>query len=432
MKIYLVSLGCSKNLVDSEMILGAIENGQIVTDANGADLMIVNTCGFIEAAKEEAIKTILDLADIKKGNQKLVVVGCLAQRYKKELESSMPEVDRFLAISEYNKLGEILNALTNEHAFTDTINPLKRVLSTGNKSVYVKISEGCNNRCAYCAIPLIRGNLQSRTIESIYEEVLELVKSGAKEINLISQDTTNYGFDLYKKPAIIPLLEKLLTIKDIKWIRMLYLYPTLVTDEFISFIKNNPKVLPYFDIPVQHSETRVLKSMLRRGTKEEYLAMFKKIRQEIPNSVLRTTMIVGFPTETEEEFNDLIEFVKEVQFDRLGAFPYSKEEDTKAYEYEDQIPEKIKNQRYSELMEVQKWISLAQNKKHLNQIEEVFIEGYDEEMLMYYGRSYAHAPDDIDGCIYVAALEELQVGQIIKAKIVDCDFYTLTAEQVLE
>ncbi len=433
MKVYMQSLGCSKNQVDSEMILGLCKehNMSIVAYPNEADVIMVNTCAFIESAREEAINTILDLATYKDGSKKLVVCGCLSQRYKGQLESELPEVDRFISIDEYPMLTSIISSLYKGDFKNDIyISPLKRVYSTPEYMRYVKISDGCQNRCAFCAIPLIRGTLRSRTIEDIKEEVTNQVNEGAKEINLISQDTSKYGYDLYKRLAIVDLLKELCAIPGNFKIRMLYLYPDIVTDELIDFVKNNTKVMPYFDIPIQHSENQILKYMYRRGNKEYLLDLFSKIRREIPHAILRTTLIVGFPYETETDVDNMIEFIKEVKFDRLGAFTFSKEEDTKAMEYPDIISENEKALRFNKVMETQYYISTKLNSDKIGNTYEVMIEDYDAENFMYVGRSYAFAPDDIDGCIYVAAMEELKAGDIVNVKIVDADAYTLTGEQV--
>lgn len=432
MKLYMVSLGCAKNQVDSEMILGVCKRQmELVPTPEDADVMIVNTCAFIEPARKEAIDTILELSDYKKNGSKLIVCGCLPQRYKNEIATLLTEVDRFISIEEYGNIGQIINSvldssykLENDFSFTN------RIYSTPSYMRYVKISEGCMNHCAFCAIPLIRGRLKSRTMESIYEEVKMHVADGVYEINLISQDTTKYGFDLYKELKIVPLLEKLVSIEGDFKIRLLYLYPDIVTDELIIFIKNNPKVMPYFDIPIQHSEDHLLKKMYRRGDKAFLLDLFAKIRKEIPHAILRTTLIIGFPYETEEDIDNLLNFMSEVEFDRLGAFTFSLEEGTKACDYPNDIPETVKQKRYERVMQLQQEINLKKNKEWIQRvIEDAFIIDYDEESFMYVARSDAYAPDEIDGVIYVAAKYELQLGQRVRVKILDCDEYSLTGEQ---
>ena len=432
MNLYVISLGCAKNRVDSEMLVGLLEknNFQLVDDINTANLIMINTCAFIESAKVEAINTILDAAQIKKNGQKLVVCGCLPQRYK-EISSLLPEVDRFISINEYQDFGKIIAELfKSDFNLNDKISPLNKHLSTPNYMRYIKISDGCLNHCAFCAIPLIRGKLKSVPIDVIYEEVKKSVSEGAYEINLISQDTTRYGFDLYKKNAIVDLLKKLVTIEGNFKIRLLYLYPDIVTDELIDFIKNNDKVMPYFDIPIQHSEDRLLKLMNRRGMRSYLIDLIKKIRNEIPNAIIRTTLIVGFPTETNEDINNLINFMEEVKFDRLGAFTFSMEEGTPATKYEDDVKEDVKNKRYSDVMSVQKAISLELMAKYQGEIlKDCFVIGYDEESYMYIARNYMFAPDDIDGVIYFAAKDEHKLGDLVNIKVLDFDEYSLIGEE---
>ncbi len=426
----MVSLGCAKNQVDSEMILGVCKNKlDIVATPEEADLIIINTCAFIEPARKEAIDTILQLADY---NKKMIVCGCLPQRYKDEIKKLLPEVDRFVTIDEYGNIGKIVEEVLNaDFTLNDGFSPLNRLYTTPEYMRYIKISEGCFNRCAFCAIPLIRGKLKSRTIESIVEEVKKVVSEGAYEINLISQDTTKYGYDLYHKLALIDLLKEIVKIEGDFKVRLLYLYPDIVTDELIDFIASNDKIMPYFDIPIQHSEDKLLKAMLRRGDRKYLLELFDKIRTRIPNAILRTTFIVGFPYETEEDVDNLIDFVKKVRFDRLGAFTFSLEENTPATKYPNEIDESTKQARYERLMAAQKEIALSNNKALIGKtLDDVFIIGYDEESYLYVARSYAYAPDEIDGAIYVAAKSELSLGQRIKVKVLDCDAYTLTGEEI--
>ena len=434
MKVYMQSLGCAKNQVDSEMILGTLkENITLVKEPKDAELIIINTCAFIEPSRKEDIETILEMVEYKlDNNAKLVVCGCLPQRYKDEINNLIPEVDRFISIAEYSELPTIMNNLIkSDYKYNLEFSPLNRIYSTPNYMRYVKISEGCLNRCAFCAIPLIRGNLKSRTIESIVEEVKAEVNSGVYEINLISQDTTKYGWDLYNKLAIVDLLSELVKIEGDFKIRLLYLYPEIVTDELIDFIKNNDKVMKYFDIPIQHSEDRVLKAMLRRGDKELIVNLLKKIRKEIPNATLRTTLMVGFPYEEEKDVNNMIKFIKDIKFDHLGAFAFSLEEGTPACDYPNVIKESVKQKRYDKLMKAQSEIALELKKNKIGTvIKDAFIIGYDEEAFMYIARSEEFAPDEVDGCIYVAARYELELGQRVNVKILDADHYTLTGEQV--
>ena len=434
MKVYMQSLGCAKNQVDSEMILGTLKDNLIlVKEPSEAELIIINTCAFIEPARKEAIETILEMIEYKaKNNAKLIVCGCLPQRYKDEIENLLPEVDRFVSISEYHDLANIINnVISSDYKYSLDYSPLNRIYSTPNYMRYVKISEGCLNRCAFCAIPLIRGNLKSRTIDSIVTEVKKEVESGVYEINLISQDTTKYGWDLYGKLALVDLLKALVEIEGDFKIRLLYLYPEIVTDELIEFIKTNDKVMKYFDIPIQHSEDKVLKAMLRRGDKELIVNLLKKIKKEIPSATLRTTLMVGFPYETMEDVNNMIKFIKDIKFDHLGAFAFSLEEGTPACDYPNVIKENEKQKRYDKLMKAQSEIALELKCNKIGTvIKDAFIIGYDEEAFMYIARSEEFAPDEVDGCIYVAARYELSLGQRVNVKILDADHYTLTGEQV--
>ncbi len=431
----MISLGCSKNKVDSEMILGALGKGvELIDDPNDADLILINTCAFIESARKEAIDTILEYSDYKKKDSKMVVCGCLSQRYKDELVKLLPEVDRFITIDEYKDVKKIISDVMNSRfVFDGEFDSLSRINTEPNYMRYIKISDGCLNRCAFCAIPLIRGKLKSREIDDIVAEVKKAVSEGAYEINLISQDTTKYGYDLTKRLMLVELLRELVKIEGNFKIRLLYLYPEVVTDELIDFIKDNDKMMHYFDIPIQHSEDKILKAMYRRSNKELIVNLFHKIRSLIPDAIIRTTMIVGFPYEEEEDVDNLIEFIKDIKFDRLGAFTFSLEEGTKACEYPNVISNDTKNRRYERLMAEQAKIALELNTKRLNTIiDGCFITGYDEESFMYTARSDEYAPDDIDGCIYVASIKELELGERISVKILDCDEYSLTGEAVFE
>ncbi|MCR5350551.1 MAG: 30S ribosomal protein S12 methylthiotransferase RimO [Acholeplasmatales bacterium] len=435
MKVYMVSLGCNKNKVESEMILGTIKKDcKLIDTPEDADLLIVNTCAFIEPARKEAIDTILEVSDYKKSGSKLIVCGCLPQRYKGQLEQLLPEVDRFISIDEYDNISKIIaDTLKSNYLSNEEFSPFNRIYSTPNYMRYVKISDGCLNRCAFCAIPLIRGKLKSRTIEDIVKEVKEHVSNGVYEINLVSQDTTKYGFDIYKRLALVDLLKQLVKIDGDFKIRLLYLYPEIVTDELLEFIKTNPKMMHYFDIPIQHSETKILKKMLRRSDKDILDRLFHKIRNEISDAIIRTTVMVGFPYEEEEDVNNLIEFMHDIKFDRLGAFTFSLEEGTKACDYPNIISEAEKQRRYDLVMENQAKIALDINKGYINKIlDDCFIINYDEQSYMYVARNYMFAPDDIDGVIYVASKEELNLGQRVSVKILDCDEYTLTGEAVYE
>ena len=434
MKLYMQSLGCSKNQVDSEMLLGVLkEEIELVGTPDEAEMIIINTCAFIEPARKEAIDTIFEMVEYKKINDAILVVcGCLPERYKEEIIRLIPEVDRFVMINEYENFGKIIEDLVkSKYHFNLKYSPLNRIYSTPNYMRYVKISDGCLNQCAFCAIPLIRGKLKSRKMEDIVEEVKKEISEGAYEINLISQDTTKYGFDLYNKLALVDLLKELVKIDGDFKIRLLYLYPEIVTDELIDFIKNNSKVMKYFDIPIQHSEDKLLVAMHRRSRKQLIIDLLQKIRKEIPSATIRTTLMVGFPYEEEEDVDNMIEFIKMIKFDHMGAFTFSLEENTPACKYPNIISEATKQARYERLMEAQGKIALQLKQAKIGTIiEDAFIIGYDEEAFMYIARSEQFAPDDIDGCIYVAAKYELELGQRIRVKVLDADAYTLTGEQV--
>lgn len=433
LRICLISLGCEKNLVDSEMILGFFEKNEaeITLDINDANVIVINTCGFITSAKQEAINTIFEALDYQENKAKIIVTGCLAQRYLDDLKKEIPEVDLYIPIRDYNNFGNLVKELFNDSKYENqSLNMHNRLLSTPSHLAYLKISEGCNNCCAYCAIPLIRGSFVSRSLEDIVLEFKYLVNSGRKEICLISQDLTKYGIDI--NLTLDYLLKELVKVEGDYKIRMLYLYPDEITDELIKVVKENDKILPYFDIPVQHGSDKILKWMNRRGNQEFINSLIKKIRNEIPNCVIRTTLIVGFPHESEKDFNILKEFIKLNKFDHLGCFTYSKEEGTTSYKMNNQVPEALKEKRMSEIMEIQRWISLNQNKKYLNNIYDCIIESYDEENDNYYGRGYMYAPDDIDGTIIIKSNNKLDLYKTYKVKIVDVDFFDIFGEIVNE
>lgn len=426
-KVGLISLGCEKNLVDSEMILGFCKDAEfeIETDLNKVDIIIINTCGFITSAKEEAINTIFSALEYQENGTKIVVTGCLVQRYLEDLKKEIPEVDLFIPIRDYHKMGPMIAELLNDNKYTNLcMNIHNRVLSTPPHLGYIKISEGCNNNCAYCAIPLIRGKFVSKPESDIITEFKYLLNTGRKEICLISQDLTKYGIDLENK-SLVTLLQELLKIEGDYKIRLLYLYPDEISDELIQLVKENEKILPYFDIPVQHGSDKILKWMGRRGNQEFINNLIKKIRNEIPNCVIRTTLIVGFPHETDKDFSILKQFVIDNKFDHLGAFTYSREEDTKSYSMSCQVPEKTKQKRLDEIMEIQKWISLEQNKKYLNNTYDCIIESYDDENECYYARGYMYAPDDIDGTIIIKSDKKLELYKQYKCLINDVDFFDI-------
>jgi len=432
MKIGFISLGCAKNLVDSEMILAILEMAgcDIVSDVEEADAIFINTCGFIEPAKKETLETIEEMHQYGK---KLIVTGCYAERYKEELKQSMPYIDRIITLKDYPKIHLILNEVFNETGMK--FFPLKyenRLLTTSYFSPYVKISEGCNNNCTYCAIPLIRGKFHSRDFDEIILECQNLINNGAKEINLISQDTSRYGSDNNKsKKSLLPeLLKAIAQIKGVEMVRFLYLYPDEVTDELLETVKENKKIVPYFDIPIQHISTPVLKAMNRRGDEEFIKDLLYKIRKLIPEAIIRTTYIVGFPNETEADFDKLLEFTEEFEFDRLGVFTYSKEEDTLAYHMKDETSEAVKQARLDKIMKLQKKISRKKNKLEIGKIHRTLVENYDSETNFYYGRSYAFAPDDIDGMIVFQANKDLDFGDFVDVKITAIYGYDLIGDLV--
>ena len=427
-KVGIVSLGCSKNLVDSENILGLLDkcNYKIVNSADEADIIIINTCGFINSSKKESIDTILEFID--KG-KKVVVTGCLVERYYDDLVKEIPEVDLFLPIRDYPRFNELLSSIDPELNDKSGVSDEYRVVSTGKFSAYLKIGEGCSNHCAYCAIPLIRGEFASRNMDSIIKEAKKLAKDGYKEIIVLQQDTTKYGVDLHNGENIVKLLKELLKITDFDYIRLLYLYPDEITDELIELMGKEERLTPYFDVPIQHSETKILRSMNRRGGKKELLNLFKKIREKVPNAILRTTVMVGFPGETKKDFDNLKEFIQLIKFDHLGAFKYSREENTPAYDYPHQVRESTKEKRLQEIMKLQQKISYSKNKQHIGAIMTGLVIG--KEKNLYLLRSYFNAPDDIDGKIYFKTNKNHELGDKVSVKITDSFIYDLLGEEVI-
>lgn len=428
MKVTFISLGCAKNLVDSEYILGLLRQDNditIVDDINDSDAIFINTCGFINDAKQEAIDTIFSVLNEKKENAYVIVIGCLAKRYKKVLQEEIPEIDLIVAVDEYDNIGEQLNNLFNSK-LPKTYDPLKRSLSNPLPVAYLKIGEGCSNRCAYCAIPLIRGDYYSYPKEIILKDAQRLISLGKKEIIIIAQDPTRYGKDLYEDYGIEELLEDVAKLDKNTYVRILYLYPDRISDRLIEVFKENSNIMPYFDIPIQHSSNHVLALMKRSGTREKYLEVINKIKKEIPNAILRTTLIVGFPGESKEDFEDLKDFVKEVKFDHLGVFAFSNEEDTEAYSMDNQVDEKIAKAREKEIMQMQKRISLSLNKNRINEIHDVLIEDFDGNN--YYGRSYLYAPDAEDGYFIIKSKKNLIIGEYVKVKINAVTAYDVLGE----
>lgn len=430
MKVGFISLGCSKNLIDTEMGMAVLKdhNFEIVNDPKEAEIIIVNTCGFIASAKEEAINTILEMAEYKKQNCKyLVGMGCLVKRYKKDLEKLIPEVDLWLSISDYKEFWSKIAAMVGKEVEeNDYMSYRNRVISTGKKMAYLKIAEGCDNFCTYCAIPYIRGRYESRKFEDIVEEAKQLADQGYEEIILIAQDTTKYGIDLYGKLRLPELLTEICKIEKIKWLRFLYAYPESITDELISVVKNEKKICHYFDVPIQHFSDDVLKRMNRKTTGKNIKNIVSKIRKEIPDVIIRTSLIVGFPGETEADFEILKNAVEDLKFDRLGCFTYSKEDGTPAAKFENQVHPKTKEKRKNIIMNIQNEISTEKMKEKIGQEYEVLIEDYSDDGLFYVGRSYMDSPDT-DGVIYVNIEDDL-IGKFVKCKIVNSSDYDLIAE----
>ena len=434
MNVGFVSLGCSKNLLDTEMTIGLFRNNKfnIVNDPSKADIIVVNTCGFIQSAKEEAINTLLEMAEYKKGRCKyLIAMGCLVERYKEELKKLMPEVDLFIKFTEYDNIWEQIESVVgkSDDREQDYLNFLDRVVTTGDNFAYLRIAEGCNNRCTFCAIPYIRGKYVSRTMEDVIEEAKKLAKSGIKELIVIAQDTTKYGTDIYGEPKLAELLEKLCKIDGIKWIRFLYAYPESITEDLINVVKNNDKICNYFDIPIQHISDKVLKRMNRKSDGNSIRKTIEKIRKEIPDVVIRTTVMVGFPGETKEDFDELYNFIKEAKFDKLGAFSYSKEEGTPAARIKDQVHPMTKKSRYNKIMALQAEVSEENEKKYIGKELEVILEERSFDGKYYIARSYMDVPD-IDGVIYVKCDDENLEGEFIKVRIIESNDYDLVAEKI--
>lgn len=436
-KVGMVSLGCPKNQVDAELMLSKITNEgfELVNEAGLADVVIINTCGFIQSAKEEAIQEILEAASRKEDgiNKKIIVTGCMAQRYTKEIEEEFPEVDAIVGLGQNRNIVDairevladkrvVLEGKISEHDLEGS-----RLLTTMSHYAYLRVADGCSNCCTYCAIPLIRGKFRSRPMENLIEEAKGLVKNGVRELVLIAQDTTRYGYDLYGRLALPDLLNKLCEIPDVKWIRLLYCYPERVTDELIDVIKTQDKIVKYMDIPFQHVNKDILKRMNRTGDRESLSALIQKMRKEIPGLVLRTTFITGFPGETKEQFEELADFVKEMKFERMGCFPYSQEEDTPAANFPDQVPEQERIDRMEALMAQQDIIMEQFYQTFVDKELEVLCEGYDRLLEMYFGRSAMYAPE-IDGMIYFTSSKKCRVGQFLNVKITDVSDNNLLGE----
>ena len=455
--VLFVSLGCDKNLVDSEKMLGLLNEAgyRVAQEESEADAIVVNTCCFIHDAKEESVETILEMAEWKKkGRLKaLIVTGCMAQRYQDEIQQEIPEVDAVIGTTGYTEIVPILDEILaeaeasqkeaaveepKEKSFVNCCPSIdllpasladKRVVTTGGYTAYLKIAEGCNKRCTYCIIPYIRGHYRSFPMEDLLEEARKLAEGGVKELILIAQETTVYGMDCYGRKALPELLTKLCEIEGIEWIRILYCYPEEITDELIAVMKKEKKICHYLDIPIQHSEDTILKRMGRRTNRAELVSLVEKLRKEIPDIVLRTTLITGFPGETEEEFKNMVDFVDSMEFDRLGVFPYSAEEGTKAAEMDGQITEEVKESRRDEIMALQQEISADKAASRIDDEMSVLIEGYLYEDDIYIGRTYMDAPK-VDGNGFVRAEEELISGDIVPVRITGANEYDLMGDVI--
>lgn len=437
-KVGMISLGCPKNQVDAERMLALMdaEGWEIVDYVDGCDVVIVNTCGFIDDAKKEAIENILDMVELKKEGVigKIIVTGCLAQRYKEEIVTEIPEVDAVLGIGANGDIiktvEEVMSSVTTVEKYPPRCDlPLdgQRILTTPQHWAYLKIGDGCSNRCTYCTIPSIRGNMRSREMENIIEEAKQLAELGVKELILIAQDTTSYGLDLYGELKLPELLNELCKIDSIEWIRLLYCYPDRITDELIETIKKQDKVVNYIDLPLQHADDKILKAMNRRGDQALIRSVIEKLRTEIPDVVIRTTFIVGFPGEGEDEFETLAEFVNEIEFDRLGVFTFSPQEGTPAYDMDDQVEDDVKTRRGEVIMQDQYSIMEEKNNEKIGKTFKTVVEEYDGYTDSYVGRTYMDAPE-IDGLVKFTSEKDLDIGDFVDVEIFDVDEYDLIGE----
>lgn len=446
MNVLFISLGCDKNLVDTEVMLGILAaNGhQMTDDETQADIVVVNTCCFIHDAKEESIQSILEMAELKKGGRlkALIVTGCLAQRYQSEILEEIPEVDAVLGTTSYEEIGKVIEGILSESPMergdakltmkdidylpeVDT----RRLVTTGGHFAYLKIAEGCDKHCTYCIIPKIRGNFRSVPMEHLIEEAEQLAEEGVKELILVAQETTLYGVDIYGEKKLPELLRRLSAISGLRWIRILYCYPEEITEELIQVIKEEPKVCHYLDLPIQHANDEILKRMGRRTSKQQLKDIIGRLREEIPDITLRTTLITGFPGETQEQHEELMDFVDEMEFDRLGVFTYSPEEDTPAAQMPEQIQEDVKAERQAELMELQQDIVFEQAEEMIGREMLVMIEGKVADENAYVGRTYRDAPN-VDGLIFVNTDEELMSGDFAKVKVIGATEYDLIGELI--
>lgn len=435
--VHIVTLGCSKNDVDSSMMYSLLDKDKykMVENPNEADILIVNTCGFIDAAKEESIDTILESVEYKNEGRckKVLLSGCLAQRYPEELIKEIPEIDGIIGTGNIEYINELLDRSLSGDLFVKTDN-LNSAYLEGirkekvNTTEYVKISEGCNNNCSYCIIPSLRGKNRSRKIEDVYKEVEYLVSKGAREIILIAQNTTDYGIDLYSKYSLANLIREISKIEELKWIRVLYLYPDHFTDDLIEEFKNNDKLVNYVDMPLQHISDDVLKNMNRKTSKDHIIKTLKNLRKSVPDIVIRTTFIVGFPGENQEDFDQLVDFIEDIKFDKLGVFEYSREDGTRAASLDEQIPDNIKEERKNEIMAIQSDISGEILSKNLGKTFEVLIEEKIDDN-NYVGRTYMDSPE-IDGVTYVQSDKELEIGDFVQVEIIDSLDYDLVGELI--
>lgn len=438
-KVGMVSLGCNKNLVDSERMLYKLRKHgyELVTEFGDSDVAVVNTCGFIQSAKEEAIETVLEIGKLKQEGRvkKLILTGCLTERYREQVAEEFPEADAIIGIGDNKDIVDILDHVLNGEKIVKFSSKMDaeltgdRIISTLPFFSYLKIAEGCSNCCTYCAIPMIRGKFRSVPMEDLLEEANKLADCGVTELNIIAQDTTRYGEDLYGKPCLAELLKKLCRIETLKWIRVLYCYPERITDELIDVMAREDKIVKYIDMPIQHCNDAILQSMNRPSTNQQIRDLIKKLREKMPDIVLRTTLITGFPGETEEQFEELSAFVKEMKFTRLGCFAYSQEDGTKASEFPNQIDEETKHQRADIIMEQQADISAEYNAMQLDSIKTAVVEGFDKWAECYFGRTEADAPD-IDGKVFFSSERKLQIGEYVQIQITDTLDYDLLGEVI--
>lgn len=442
LNIFFVSLGCDKNLVDSEVMLGILrEHGfLLVDDEMEADVIVVNTCSFIHDAKEESIQTILEMAEMKHSCRckALIVTGCMAERYKEEILTEIEEVDAVIGTASYQHIAEVVDEVLQGQRVQqfDDLQAMpevdvRRIVTTGGYSSYLKIAEGCDKHCTYCIIPKLRGSYRSYSMEYLIRQAESLAEQGVKELNIVAQETTVYGVDLYGRKMLPELLKKLCRIEGISWIRILYCYPEEITDELIQVIKEEPKICHYLDLPIQHGCDGILKRMGRRTTRAELQAIIGKLREEIPDIALRTTLIAGFPGETEADHEELLQFVRDMRFDRLGVFTYSEEEGTAAAEMPDQIDETVKEERRDALMLAQQEIAFEKSEEMIGRIVDVLVEGRLPEEDIYIGRTYRDAPD-VDGYVFVSAEEEMMSGDIVRVQITDAQDYDLVGDVIYE